>query len=639
MPPSSSAAAGSSLSESDPHVESHSSTRETTVPASLNPACDTDVTLIIRCSQPASWDCCCKGLEESAEREGSGWRLRSEAEAELRLGGGYSQESDEIRVVREDGSRQAGNSRRQQIILNLLTGFNLLLSDAANHRMHSLGTIVEGKRKQSLCITERHLDHYHHAEITTSATIRELCINSDRMAGVNMKMDYAERWLGDCKVLSSIRSPLLCCAPAPPPLPYYPQTQSSAPSSPSDAPRRRTSVASHRPAQGGPRLVSSPLETKLRDGTTWACNGVFERVIPRRVRRRRSTQVPSEGREGGGEGGGLRREGPGGTGGTHATEGFVLCINRITGFGKERLLELRRLARCLSVCDGVREREGARRFFILLPWVLIVIIMIDMDSKRTVRAPAAARTGRAQRAARNGDPGVGGAQNQSALPVIYAITPTYTRPVQKAELTRLAHAFRQVPRFHWIVVEDSTTRTELVARFLARCGVPYTHLHVFTPRRFKRTGMPRATEQRNVALAWLRQHRGTRDAGVVFFADDDNTYSLELFEEGRGARVDYPREPQRSQTVSWLRNTLLYTTSLSLSINTEDRRWDECTAAVGAASSGYHAHLLTRSGKILEPEELESLKNDLREKGRQQQKRNEGEGFWRHTGKLKGPQY
>lgn len=171
------------------------------------------------------------------------------------------------------------------------------------------------------------------------------------------------------------------------------------------------------------------------------------------------------------------------------------------------------------------------RFFILLPWVLIVIIMIDIDSKRTLRAPAAGRSGRAQRAARTGAPRVGVPRNQSALPVIYAITPTYTRPVQKAELTRLAHAFRQVPRFHWVVVEDAAVRTELVARFLARCRVPFTHLHVFTPRRFKRTGMPRATEQRNVALAWLRQHRSRRDPGVVFFADDDNTYSLELFEE------------------------------------------------------------------------------------------------------------
>ncbi|XP_056148017.1 galactosylgalactosylxylosylprotein 3-beta-glucuronosyltransferase 2 [Lampris incognitus] len=177
------------------------------------------------------------------------------------------------------------------------------------------------------------------------------------------------------------------------------------------------------------------------------------------------------------------------------------------------------------------------RFFILLPWVLIVIIMIDIDTKRSARTPAlVGRGGRAQRtaAAAAAPPGGG---NRSALPVIYAITPTYTRPVQKAELTRLATAFRQVPRLHWIIVEDSAARTELVARLLARSALPYTHLHVSTPRRFKRSGMPRATEQRNAALAWLRRHRADgAGSGVVFFADDDNTYSVELFDEMRGTR-------------------------------------------------------------------------------------------------------
>ncbi|XP_062375235.1 galactosylgalactosylxylosylprotein 3-beta-glucuronosyltransferase 2 [Sardina pilchardus] len=176
------------------------------------------------------------------------------------------------------------------------------------------------------------------------------------------------------------------------------------------------------------------------------------------------------------------------------------------------------------------------RFFILLPWVLIVIIMIDVDTKRSsVRNTAQfylSRLGNAQRHERPALP----VKNRTALPVIYAITPTYSRAVQKAELTRLSNTFRQVPQFHWIVVEDSSTRTELVSRFLARCGVPYTHLNIFTPRRFKRTGMPRATEQRNNALSWLRQHRSLKDAGVVFFADDDNTYSLELFEEMRSTR-------------------------------------------------------------------------------------------------------
>uniref|UniRef100_A0A4W5KNA9 Galactosylgalactosylxylosylprotein 3-beta-glucuronosyltransferase n=1 Tax=Hucho hucho TaxID=62062 RepID=A0A4W5KNA9_9TELE len=173
------------------------------------------------------------------------------------------------------------------------------------------------------------------------------------------------------------------------------------------------------------------------------------------------------------------------------------------------------------------------RFFILLPWVLIVIIMIDIDTKRTpVRSPVLGRAEGAQRQDRARLPRA----NRSALPVIYAITPTYNRAVQKAELTRLANTFCQVPRFHWIVVEDSSVRTELVSRFLSRSGMPYTHLNIFTPRRFKRTGMPRATEQRNTALSWLRSHRSRKDVGVVFFADDDNTYSLELFEEMRSTR-------------------------------------------------------------------------------------------------------
>ena len=44
---------------------------------------------------------------------------------------------------------------------------------------------------------------------------------------------------------------------------------------------------------------------------------------------------------------------------------------------------------------------------------------------------------------------------------IYVITPTYTRPVQKAELTRLATVFVMVPNLHWIVVEDARHKTNL----------------------------------------------------------------------------------------------------------------------------------------------------------------------------------
>ncbi|KAB0349699.1 hypothetical protein FD754_014556, partial [Muntiacus muntjak] len=215
------------------------------------------------------------------------------------------------------------------------------------------------------------------------------------------------------------------------------------------------------------------------------------------------------------------------------------------------------------------------RFFILLPWILIVIIMLDVDTRRpapplTPRpyfAPYSGGRGGARLPFRRGGPGRGREpRNESwprpppppepQLPTIYAITPTYSRPVQKAELTRLANTFRQVAQLHWILVEDAAARSELVSRFLARAGLPSTHLHVPTPRRYKRPGLPRATEQRNAGLAWLRQRHGHQRAqpGVLFFADDDNTYSLELFQEvaaGPGGREDTPRASSWRISRNW----------------------------------------------------------------------------------------
>jgi len=50
-------------------------------------------------------------------------------------------------------------------------------------------------------------------------------------------------------------------------------------------------------------------------------------------------------------------------------------------------------------------------------------------------------------------------QNQLVtVPIIYVITPTYTRPVQKAELTRLQNTLKHVPSLHWILVEDADSK-------------------------------------------------------------------------------------------------------------------------------------------------------------------------------------
>lgn len=130
------------------------------------------------------------------------------------------------------------------------------------------------------------------------------------------------------------------------------------------------------------------------------------------------------------------------------------------------------------------------------------------------------------------------------VPIIHIITPTYSRPVQKAELTRLANTLLHVVNLHWIVVEDSQRRTTLVSSLLQETGLNYTHLNVETPRNYKVRGdtreprIPRGTIQRNLALRWLREtfSISSRQPGIVYFGDDDNTYSLELFEEMRSTK-------------------------------------------------------------------------------------------------------
>ncbi|XP_072051628.1 galactosylgalactosylxylosylprotein 3-beta-glucuronosyltransferase 3-like [Amphiura filiformis] len=124
-------------------------------------------------------------------------------------------------------------------------------------------------------------------------------------------------------------------------------------------------------------------------------------------------------------------------------------------------------------------------------------------------------------------------------PKIFAITPTYARAVQKAELTRLLNTFLHITSFHWILVEDSDNKTNLVSNFLEGSGLDYSHLNVRTSLKYKvgkkgsATSKPRGVEQRNIGIDWLLGNTKADEHGVVYFADDDNTYSLKLFEEMR----------------------------------------------------------------------------------------------------------
>jgi beta-1,3-glucuronyltransferase len=117
-------------------------------------------------------------------------------------------------------------------------------------------------------------------------------------------------------------------------------------------------------------------------------------------------------------------------------------------------------------------------------------------------------------------------------PRLYIITPTYRRAEQIAELTRMAQTLMHVQNLHWLVIEDAENRTQLVSDLLQRTGISHDHLVAPMPDIFKKKkgAKPRGVSNRNRGLEWLRANA---QSGVFYFADDDNTYDIQLFEEIR----------------------------------------------------------------------------------------------------------
>lgn len=66
-------------------------------------------------------------------------------------------------------------------------------------------------------------------------------------------------------------------------------------------------------------------------------------------------------------------------------------------------------------------------------------------------------------------------ENES-FPPLYIITPTYRRPEQIPELTRLGYTLKHMPNLYWLVIEDAIVPTPQVTRQLQRIGVPFEHL-------------------------------------------------------------------------------------------------------------------------------------------------------------------
>lgn len=61
-------------------------------------------------------------------------------------------------------------------------------------------------------------------------------------------------------------------------------------------------------------------------------------------------------------------------------------------------------------------------------------------------------------------------------PPIYIVTPTYRRPEQAAELTRMAQTLMHLPNIFWLVVEDAKVKSEMVSQLLKKTGIRFVHL-------------------------------------------------------------------------------------------------------------------------------------------------------------------
>ncbi|XP_077525664.1 galactosylgalactosylxylosylprotein 3-beta-glucuronosyltransferase S-like [Haemaphysalis longicornis] len=121
------------------------------------------------------------------------------------------------------------------------------------------------------------------------------------------------------------------------------------------------------------------------------------------------------------------------------------------------------------------------------------------------------------------------AATKKPVPTVYVVTPTHRQATQIPNLYRLAHALMLATNVFWVLVEDAVRPTKAVSRLLEECGIPHVHLLGPCPRSLR--GKGRGVSARNAGIQWLQRHAS--QPGVVYFADDDNTYDHRIFDEIR----------------------------------------------------------------------------------------------------------
>ncbi|XP_077561719.1 galactosylgalactosylxylosylprotein 3-beta-glucuronosyltransferase S-like [Haemaphysalis longicornis] len=124
---------------------------------------------------------------------------------------------------------------------------------------------------------------------------------------------------------------------------------------------------------------------------------------------------------------------------------------------------------------------------------------------------------------------------EDPVPTVYVVTPTYRRATQIPDLLRVAQSLMLTRNVFWILVEDAVRPTKAVSRLLRESGLEHVHLLGPCPPWLRRHGFGRGVSARRTALAWLQ--RNATLPGVLYFADDDNTYDHRLFDEIRWTEV------------------------------------------------------------------------------------------------------
>ncbi|CAB03531.2 Galactosylgalactosylxylosylprotein 3-beta-glucuronosyltransferase [Caenorhabditis elegans] len=115
---------------------------------------------------------------------------------------------------------------------------------------------------------------------------------------------------------------------------------------------------------------------------------------------------------------------------------------------------------------------------------------------------------------------------------IIVITPTYRRINRMPDITRLSNTLSHVKNLHWIVIEDGVSTVPAVRAVLERTGLSYTYMAHKTAQGYPAKGW----YQRTMALKFIRENTSRilntdLREGVVYFADDDNSYDLRLFND------------------------------------------------------------------------------------------------------------